>query len=470
MFCKYCGKRIKKDSKFCQFCGIEIDSKERKENYPKVPEKYRIEYIGRPEDEWKRKKQTIYKTGHWDNLKLWWSEKNKYLFKNILKAIFVIGIVVLFIWGIVSDKQADISTNNVNTNVLERNFPALREPKTVIFQWEYKDKTYTLTEILYKTAYEYYNSEPKVYYCPKSGCPEGWEENYAKIFLKKVEGDNTISQIASDIKTIGQRTKLDDDQIVELTIAFVQSIPYDFEKTKVAEFLPRYPYETLYDNKGICSDKSFLAVLLLEEMDYGVALFAFDYEKHIAPAVKCPKEYSSYNSGYCFAEVTDFGFRIGEIPPIDIVTGRPKTKAIIELFNEGKEIGLSRSELKNPKIYEITDGNSYQGIIKTNQIIQRIETLEKELGELKRIISLLENEANQLKTSVDYYDQQAKAAYRMHEIFKDNASYNEYMRLYFQYKSVYANYESKLNEYNMKVDKYNNLATEYNVVIRNFYK
>jgi len=445
-----------------------MNGKKKQNKYPKVPRKYRIEYIGKPEDRQEKNKQFLeLRIRIWHNLGLWWDEKGRYFLKTIFKTIFIIGIIAFFVWGIISDEP--ISTS-IDTNILERNFPALQEPKTVTFQWEYKNETYTITETLYETVFEYYNLAPKKYICSEGYCPNGWEEDYVKMFLKKGEDDNTISRIASDIKTVGQRSKLNDDQIVELTIAFVQSIPYDYAKAKIAEPLPRYPYEVLYDGKGICSGKSFLAVLLLREMDYGVALFHFDSEEHIAPAVKCPKEYSSYNSGYCFAEVTDLEFRIGEIPRMDIDSGKPETKTIIELFSEGKKNELAGSELKNVEIYEIADGDIYQGVIKTAQTIQRIEALEKELNKLEDIINLLENEVKQLEISAGYYDQQVEIAYRKHEILGDYASYNKYKWLYSQYESVYAEYEFKLKEYNGKINKYNNVVYEYNVFIEDFYK
>ena len=437
-----------------------MDDEKDNNKYPKVPKKYKIEYIGRPTNEQKREKQKSYKLGYWKNLKLWWHWKGK---SSFYRFILIVGIIVLVVWYANSDNGIEV-----------KRFPLLEEPKTITFQWEYKNSPYVLTKTFYKTAYEYYNSQPKVHYCPDYGCSVGWEEEYFKMFLKEVEEDDTISQIASDIESLGRGTKLDDDQIAELTIAFVQSIPYDFEKTKVAEPLPRYPYETLYDNKGICSDKSFLAVSLIRELGYGVALLDYEYEEHIAPAIKCPKEYSSYNSGYCFAEVTELGFRIGEIPLTDIDTGIPKVRIkaefYAELFSEERGTELNLSELKNARVYEITDGNTYQKIIETAQIIQNIETLEKELNKLKGIIILLENEVNQLESSVNYYDQQVEVAYRRHEILRDRASYNEYTRLYSQYESVYNKYESKVNGCDREIVKYNKLVEEYNTLIEDFYK
>ncbi len=430
-----------------------------KENntYPKVPEKYRIYY--RIDNKQTRKEQKSYKVGYWRGLKLWWYRKGKIL-RFFYRFILIVGIIVLIVWYISPD-------NGIKT----KRFPALEEPKTITFQWEYKNSPYVLTKTFYKTVYEYYNSQPKEYYCPSSGCPADWEEKYIKMFLKEVKEDDTVSQIVLDIKSLGSEAQLNDDQIVELIVAFVQSIPYDLEKVKVAKPLPRYPYETLYENKGICSDKSFLAVLLIKELGYGVALFDYEYEKHIVPAIKCPIKYSSYNSGYCYTEVTGLGFKIGEMPQqMDIDTKMPKIRTPISLFKEKKGIEPDRIELRNAKIYEIADGYSYQGIIETAKTIQKIETLKKEINKLYWAISPLDEEVRQLENSVNYYKQQSEAAYRRHLILQDYASYNEYSRLFSQYESIYAKYESKLNKYNREVDKYNNFVYEYNILIEDFYK
>ncbi len=435
---------------------------------PEVPEKYRIEYFSRPTGRQKREKQKSYKLRHWRSLKLWWRWKGK---RFVYTSLFVIGIIFVIWYADTWYTERDYTTQT-------KKFPPLEEPKTVTFQWEYGGLPYTVEETLYKTAYDYYNSSPDKH-CWQEG---GDYESCLKGFLEEAEEDNTISKIASDIKAIASKNGLRGDELLELTVAFVQSIPYDEDKLELIiypnnleDLYPRYPYEVLYDNKGVCSGKTFLAASLIKELGYGVALF--DYEAvtedeigHIAPAVECPKEYSSYNSDYCFAEVTDLGFRIGEIPQMDIRAGKPKTRTTIELFNEEKESELTWSELKNAEVYEITEGNSYHEIIKTAQTIQRIETLEKELNKLEGIISLLGSEANQLENSVNYYDQQAKAVYRRHEILRDYALYNEYRRLYSQYESTYNKYESKANEHDREVDKYNNLADEYNALIGNFYK
>jgi len=466
MFCIKCGKRILDNSKFCEFCGAKVEFESEEHTYPKVSDKYKVEHIGYPRKT-RRAKRHI-DTGQ--------------LFSNHWrKALFLI-IIGLIIWGVASDDGTE-----------SREFPQYpyAEPKTVTFDWSYKGSQYSITETFYKAVYDYYNSDPK-----KWCWYEDEEENFEpclKDFSSEPEGDNTISKIASDIKALAIKNGLNQDEIVELVVAFVQSIPYDYYKFELVaslpdyydetkddvdvevltNTLPRYPYEVLYDKQGICTGKTFLAASLLKELGYGVVLFFYEEIEggvgHLVPAIKCPKAYSSYNSGYCYAEITGTGFRIGEVPYFDIDTNKPKIRKKIELFGEDRDIELSWSELGNIKIYEIADGNTYQGVIETAQVLQKIKTLEKELGRLYNIIVSLKSELTQLENNVDYYDQQAEMAYRRHEILRDDASYSEYRNLFSKYESAYNKYITKLNEYHRKIDNYNNIAIKYNALIEDFY-
>jgi len=421
---------------------------EKKSDYPEVPDKYRTEYIDHPQKQDRQKRHT--------NIM-------HIFYKHWRRVLFII-IAFLVLWSVISD--GDLET---------REFPQLSEPKTVTFEWEYNGSNYLMTETFYKTVYDYYNSNPDKY------C---WQEieNYEtclREFSGKAVEDNTVSKIASRIKTISSKDGLKDDELLQFAVAFVQSIPYDEDRSELVTYsnkpedlYPRYPYEVLYDNKGVCSGKSFLAASLIRELGYGVALFSYDPiiedgVGHMVSAVKCPKAYSSYNSGYCYIETVGTNFKIGDIP-LDIDAGIPKTRTPIKLFEE--ESVFDFDGLENAEIYVIADGNSYQGIIETIQTTQKIETIESEITRLNWVIISLDEEANQLENSVDYYEQQAEVAYRTYEVFIDNASYNEYLRLHSQYESVYARYESKLNEYNKEIYQYNDLVYEYNALIEDFYE
>ncbi len=77
----------------------------------------------------------------------------------------------------------------------------------------------------------------------------------------------------------------EDDQ-AGIAISLVQKIPYDYEKmyrcgwtcqgrTFVSGIPPRYPYQVLYDGRGVCGEKSSLLALLLKEFGFGVVLLEF---------------------------------------------------------------------------------------------------------------------------------------------------------------------------------------------------
>ena len=458
MFCPNCGKRVSNDAKFCPICGTKIDSEKEKDLYPKVSNKYRKEYIDYPKKQDKRK--TYKNIGN-------------FILNNWKKAFFII-ITVLIIWSYISDDGTET-----------REFPKPTNPKTITFNWDYDGTNYSITEILYGSIYDYYNSNPEKY----CWYLEEDTESCFRDFLEEAQGDNTISRIASDIKSSAQRRGLSNDELLELTVAFVQSIPYDDEKlqviaslpeeltedviSKAIVALPEHPYEVLYTKNGLCSDKSFLAVSLIQELGYGVALFFYegigDEIGHMVPAIKCPQGYSSYNSEYCYAETTEEGYIIGEIPQMDTNTGRVKLRTTIDLFNENNiGAGLAWSKLKDVEIYKIADGNSYQGVITNYQKIQRIESLENELYRLYDILVSLESELNILESNADYYDQQAESAYRTHEIRGDYASYNQYLSLFSKHEAAYNKYEAKRLQYNKNVNTYNNLIKQYNILIESF--
>jgi len=257
-------------------------------DYPIVPKKYRVERIHpKKPEEYKAKKFTI--------------------------PSWLIVIILIFlaygIFGLL--RQPPITTEHYNTN--QNVLPKLEEPREKTFHWEYENKAYSITRTFHRSIFEYYSSLPKSYKCPKYNCQE-WEEDYYRMFLEQAEGDTTIFDLISNIKEAG--IGLSDDEIVEFTIAFIQAIPYDNEADLSS---PRYPYQVLYENKGVCSGKTFLTILLVEELGYGIALFDYDpaiedNAGHLVPAIKCLNKGSSLNPDYCYTEITTTGWEIGEIP------------------------------------------------------------------------------------------------------------------------------------------------------------
>ncbi len=106
-----------------------------------------------------------------------------------------------------------------------------------------------------------------------------------------------------------QNREQDKEDQVRIAISIVQNIPWGlsdkstvFRDTKIA--YSRHPYEVLYDQKGICGEKSELLAFLLREIGYDVALFYNQEENHESIGIKCPLEKSWGGTGYCFVETT----------------------------------------------------------------------------------------------------------------------------------------------------------------------
>ncbi len=96
-----------------------------------------------------------------------------------------------------------------------------------------------------------------------------------------------------------------------IAISIVQNIPYGFsDKNSSSPYgvvdigYTRYPYETLYEQQGLCGEKSELLVFLLKEIGYDAIFLRYFEENHEVVGIKCPKEYSLHGSGYCFVEAT----------------------------------------------------------------------------------------------------------------------------------------------------------------------
>ena len=173
--------------------------------------------------------------------------------------------------------------------------------------------------------------------------------------LQKKDLDNLVGSIKSESPN-------QDDQ-VRIAISLVQNIPYDNKGLFSTNSKMRSPYAVLYENKGVCSEKSLLLAYLLRELGYGVVLFTFKSENHMAVGIKSPTQYSYKNSGYAFIE---------------------STTPSIPTDSEGDYIGAGKLT-STPEQYYISDGISfssiseeYQDSIAFNQLGNYGETLAPE--------------------------------------------------------------------------------------------
>ena len=127
-----------------------------------------------------------------------------------------------------------------------------------------------------------------------------------------------VKQLADEIKSLCDQCGYGESETIRETANFVQSIEYvdDMTSTGYTDF-PKYPLETLYDQRGDCEDSSILLGALLKELGYGCIFI--ELPEHVAIGVKAtddaPGTYYDYNgSHYLYIETTNSGWDIGTLP------------------------------------------------------------------------------------------------------------------------------------------------------------
>ncbi len=203
-------------------------------------------------------------------------------------------------------------------------------PKTVSLDYYLYEKK-SINFVGYEGFYNYITNLKKVI--------ENEEKVSTREFKLKVINDeeqrNMLMPLVMEIRNSAQ----DKEEQVKVAISLVQNIPYVFSDKKEDFFgkelnHSRYPYEVLYENTGICGEKSELLAFLLKELGYGTAIFHFPEDDHEAVGIKCSSLRDYHNTGYCFIETTGI-IESGEI-----------------------YIGATREFSSEPEVVKISDGKS----------------------------------------------------------------------------------------------------------------
>lgn len=312
-------------------------------------------------------------------------------------------------------------------------------------------------------------------------------------FVISDRSDNLISTLASDIKALGEKNKLNEDQILELVLCFVQNIPYDTTKAEdilsdknVLEYdIPQYPYETLYKNSGICTDKAYLGSALLKELGYSTALLLFSEDQHMALGVKVDKRYGNFDSEYAMAEVTSPGFIPGDLPrTIDDNNGKPSLvlDTPSKISPNGKvnnQKVIKESDLSFPTVViPLGEGKTYTRIAQVKELESRIYQKAAEIESIGDGIEFMEYDLIDANDNADYAytDYLNQPAFNQRcgtrwdylngtqwwdcweeENSTKNYFYNIYLDRLAYYNSLVDEYNSLIDDYNLKIDEIENL-------------
>lgn len=368
-------------------------------------------------------------------------------------------------------RQVGIGITNANLNLVQVEFnlpivngnsatPPAVAPDTSphYFSWTYKQKTYSLDLNLDANLYQSYALSPKDY--SYSGTlPVNWRQSYYQTFLTPKAGDNAVSILTNQFKVLAQNNNLSDDELVELVVAFVQAIPYDYARVSDS-VKPNYPYETLYRKLGVCSDKVFLGMMLLRNLGYGTADLDFPDRNHAGLGIECASQYAVYESTYCFAETTNF-FPIGFIPQDLDTSGiaiKQTDKTIVGQFDHVFET----APLGKTEIYQRTTGKVYGGIVATHQAVERLRALETGLTANKQII-------DDFKKQIDDKLIQVNAAKQQLDTYQQQGNIDAYNQLIPAYNQLAQQYNELVNNYKIKVATYNSQGSSYNQGVADLY-
>lgn len=334
--------------------------------------------------------------------------------------------------------------------------PPLNPTADHIFTFKYQNNNYEVSQNLSFSLYQLYQSSPKVYTYSSAIEPPNLREAFYGLFLQTKSGDKSLDELVAKLRAIAAGNNWSDDQLVEFSLALVQTIPYDHAKLAVSDnrnINPYYPYETLYLNRGVCSDKTFLAVVLLRKLGYGAAILDFPDLNHSAVGIACPLEGSINRSGYCYGETTNY-FPLGVIPQA-ISSGQAQS-ATEEFSNLFSPSGLGKIE-----IYQKTTGRVYGGLAATRAKVAALKAAKDDLALRQAEIDALEISTKAQETNLSAKKAELDGYYNSGQVAQYNSLVAVYNDLVNQYNTALGNYQAKINEYNQKVQEFNQAVNDF---------
>lgn len=340
-----------------------------------------------------------------------------------------------------------------------RPYPALTNPKEVTLNCDYHGKNLAVSETLYGSLYDYYRTDP----AKKSAYLHSKDKDFVFSYAK----DGTIKDLANKIDVLGVQNGLSNDQKLDLSSCLMQGIPYDeakaarilgtdFAKQPLDLVIPRYPYETLYDNTGICTDKTYLGAAVLDELGYETAILTFDAQKHMSLGVAVPEGFGSFGTKYGIMELTGNGFVVGDVPELNASAGLAVGGfQTIPQADGNTPAPANQLKLDNPSgIEPAANGNVYERIVERTAIRQKLEQMKPQL-------EVLQTSYKNAKTVLDTAEADLKTAEDKYKAQKTQDSYNQYTASYNRYISAYNDAQGKINEYNRLVNLYNSYVAQY---------
>ena len=297
--------------------------------------------------------------------------------KQVFTVLVVISLLltaVIIAWCI--EKQQAVSPENVPVVITTIKTPTVIETQHVPVMPAYtptpldvgkenrsvqlRDWIYVLrgnrgivTAPLYKEIYEYQQTLEDKSRCYRyigdfTPCNSEETHNYYMSYLNEKQQVYGMDQLIDQIRS---QTSDPDDQ-VRIAVSLVQNIPYQKDVEDIYNI--QYPYETLYRNSGVCSDKSVLLVYILRDLGYESAVLSFRDENHAVVGIRTQPDYTYKQTGYAFIETTN---------PAIITDSNSRYTEIGTLSSDPMVITLSSGKSLDNLTEEYGDASAYTQIM-----------------------------------------------------------------------------------------------------------
>lgn len=169
------------------------------------------------------------------------------------------------------------------------------------FFWEHEGKRFRYTCTFDKEDFRFYREQPREYYD-------------FSVYVKEDPGHAFVGRLAYKLHQMAKGNGLDDREAVEFLASFVQHLRY--ESDGKYEY-PRYPVETLVEQKGDCEDTAILLAAMLRSLGYKVVLLSPEGHMGVGLSVGGSLPGVGVEFGgdhYYYIETTNTGWGIGDYP------------------------------------------------------------------------------------------------------------------------------------------------------------
>ena len=192
-------------------------------------------------------------------------------------------------------------------------------PKDMVYSYTFQGAEGAVEYRVYGGLSGYLENKSRLVYCDPR-CPSN--ESVQQRYMDEEYSHNGLEGFLEAIKEHG---KTREEQAL-IAVSLVQNIPYDDAAYAAGKSKDRYPYQVLYDGKGVCGEKVRLLAYLLRGLGYDTSMLYYSKEKHAAFGIRCPGRYSHKNTGYCFIETTTVAiptYDTGNYPGVGRITTSP---------------------------------------------------------------------------------------------------------------------------------------------------